>query len=259
MWVEAISAWLLALRAAGRPTSTLRLREYQLRRVAAALAPAGPFEITGGQLVAWVGAQDWSAETRRSWRSALRGFYGWAHGAGLIETDPALALPAVKPTEPRPRPTPEEAYRVALARADDRVRVMLRLAAELGLRRGEVAQVHSGDLGRDLFGWSLTVHGKGGKPRLVPVPDGLAAVLRARGRGFLFPGNDHGHLSAHYVGKLVARVLPGARFGTIAYAHERDVFVVQDLLGHASPVTTRRYVQVPADNLRRTVAAVAAV
>ena len=33
---------------------------------------------------------------------------------------------------------------------------------------------------------------------------------------------------------------------------------VQELLGHASPVTTRRYVQLPAEAMRRTVAAVAA-
>jgi integrase len=137
------------------------------------------------------------------------------------------------------------------------------------MRRGEVAQLHTTDLERDLLGWSLMVHGKGGKIRRLPIGDGLAAqIRRARpGGGFVFPGNDRGHLSPHYVGKLVSRVLPDAwamhslrhRFATVAYAVDRDLLTVQQLLGHGSPVTTRRYVQLPAEAMRRTVAAVAAV
>ena len=266
-WTDAIACWLIALRAAGRPRTTIKLREYQLGRLAAAMRPTGPWEVTGGELVAWVGGHDWQPETLRSMRSAIRGFYRWACAAGHVEADPALALPSVAPAAPDPRPAPEDAYRLALARADDRVRLMLRLAAEVGMRRGEVAFAHSDDLERDLTGWSLRVHGKGRKIRVVPLSDGLAAAVRARGPGFLFPGNDHGHLSAPYVGRLVSRVLPAAwamhslrhRFGTVAFSVDRDLLTVQELMGHASPETTRRYVLVPADSLRRTVLAVAAV
>lgn len=267
LWTEAIAAWLLALRAAGRPKSTIGLRSYQLRRLAAAMAPAGPWEVTGEQLVAWVGAQDWARETRRSWRAGFRGFYRWAHGMGYVATDPALALPSVDPRPPKPRPAPEDVYRLALALSDDRVRLMLRLAAELGMRRGEVARAHRGDLERDLTGWTLRVQGKGDRLRRLPVSDGLAAAIRARGDGYLFPGNDGGHLSAPWVGKLVSRAMPEAwamhslrhRFGTVAYDVDQDLFAVQELLGHASPVTTRLYVLVPQERLRRTVLAVAAV
>lgn len=266
-WAGAVDSYELALRAAGRSPATVRLRRYQLSRIATAMAPLGPWEVTSAALVEWLGAQDWSAESRRSWRSTVRGFYGWAHGLGLVNPDPSLGVPAVKPAEPCPRPTPEDAYRVALARADDRVRLMLRLAAELGLRRCEVARLHTRDLERDLVGWTLVVHGKGGKLRRVPLSDGLVSVIRRAPAGYLFPGQDNGHLSAHYVGKLVARALPGAwamhslrhRFATVAYCHDRDLLTVQELLGHASPVTTRRYVRVPGDALRRTVAAVARV
>lgn len=266
-WQQAVALWMLTLRAAGRPETTLQLREYQLRRVAAAMAPAGPWEVTTEQLVAWLGVLDWSRETRRSYRSAIRGFYRWAHGVGLVEHDPAVGLPAVEAKPPAPRPTPEHAYRLGLARADDRTRLMLRLAAELGLRRGEVARVHTDDLERDLTGWTLRVRGKGERVRRVPLTPVLAAAIRERGPGFVFPGNDRGHLSPRYVGKLVSRVLPEAwamhslrhRFATLAYSVDRDVFTVQELLGHASPETTRRYVAVPAESLRRTVAAVAAI
>ena len=142
---------------------------------------------------------------------------------------------------------------------------MLRLAAELGLRRAEVAVTHSRDIFEDLGGHSLTAHGKGSKDRDVPLPPGLAAQLLAMPYGYLFPGNDGGHLSPRWVGKLVTLLLPDGltmhtlrhRFATRAYAVDRDVFVVQELLGHASPATTRRYVQVPRAGLRRTVLAAA--
>lgn len=263
-WPGAIACWLLVLRAAGRPKSTVGLRAYQLGRLAAGMRPAGPWEVTGPMLREWVGGRGWAPATLRSYRSALRSFYRWAESEGHVATDPALSLPAVKPSEPNPRPTPEDMYRVALARADDRVRLMLRLAAELGMRRGEVAASHSEWLERDLTGWTLRVVGKGGRVRRLPLTDALAAAIRARGPGYLFPGAVDGHLSAHWVGKLVARQLPGAwamhslrhRFGTAAYSVDRDLLTVQQLLGHASPVTTRIYVQLPADSLRRTVAAV---
>lgn len=268
-WVEAISLWLIALRAAGRPKTTLGLREYQLRRIAAAMAPAGPWQVTGAQLVEWAGSQDWSPSTLRSFRSAARGFYRWAHGHEFVATNPALALPAVKPAPANPRPTPDDAYRLALATADERLRLMLRLAAELGLRRGEVARVHRDDLVRDLVGWTLRIRGKGARVRHMPLTDALALAVRrhAVSDGYVFPGRVDGHLSEHYVGKLVSRALPAAwsmhslrhRFATLAYSVDRDLLTVQELLGHASTETTRLYVLLPAERLRLTVAAVAAV
>lgn len=109
------------------------------------------------------------------------------------------------------------------------------------------------------------MHGKGGRQRVVPLTNELAAAVRARGRGYLFPGRDNGHLSPRWVGKIVTLLLPGEstmhqlrhRFATRAYSVDRDVFTVQELLGHASPATTRRYVMVPRSALRDTVRAVA--
>lgn len=131
--------------------------------------------------------------------------------------------------------------------------------------RAEVARVHSRDLVDDLDGASLVVTGKGGKQRVVPLTATLAAELRARPRGYAFPGSDDGHLSPRWVGKIVAELLPGTatmhqlrhRFATRAYAVDRDVLTVQQLLGHASPATTQRYVVVPPEAGRRTVLAAA--
>lgn len=143
---------------------------------------------------------------------------------------------------------------------------MVRLAGELGLRRGEVARVHSDDVVTDLDGWSLVVHGKGDRTRLVPLSPVLARELRALPPGWAFPGDDGGHLSPRWVGKLVGRLLPPGmtmhglrhRFATRAYHVDRDLLTVQQLLGHASPVTTRAYVQIGEQAKRRLVAAVAA-
>ena len=46
------------------------------------------------------------------------------------------------------------------------------------------------------------------------------------------------------------------RFGTRAYAGAFDLRAVQELLGHASPATTARYVAVPSENLVNAVLAV---
>lgn len=152
-----------------------------------------------------------------------------------------------------------------MSRARPRERLMLRLAAECGLRRAEIAGIHSRDLVDDLLGWSLVVHGKGDRDRVVPLPVAIALELRAQPEGWVFPGDDDGHLSPRWVGRVTARLLPEGwtlhtlrhRFATRAYAVDRDLLTVQTLLGHASPVTTRRYVALPDDALRRTVDAVA--
>ncbi|MFC4127378.1 tyrosine-type recombinase/integrase [Nocardia rhizosphaerae] len=227
-------------------------------------ARTGPWEVGADALIGWAGRQDWKLETRRCFRSSALQFYRWGIEAGRATDNPALRLPRVRPAEPIARPTPEHAYVAAVIGAPPRERLMLRLAAECGMRRGEVSRVHSDDLLQSIDGWSLIVHGKGGKDRCVPLPDSLAAELRALGAGYAFPGADKGHLSAAWVGKLVTRRLPGNftmhtlrhRFGTQAYAVDRDILAVQALLGHASPVTTRRYVRVPDASLRRTIEAV---
>src|SRR5690606_27622488 len=138
----------------------------------------------------------------------LRAFYKWGVADGRAVVDVGAALPVVKASTPNPRPVPDRVYLQALVQADPRVALMIRLGAEVGLRRAEVAQIHSRDLVEDLEGWSLIVHGKGDKDRVVPLPHGLAVDLMAEDFGYLFPGDDDGHLSPRWVGTLVGRALP---------------------------------------------------
>lgn len=264
-WGTAIAEWDAHSRAAGAPETTRRTRRDHLGRLARRIR-VGPWEVTSEALLEYVASADWAAETRRAHRTTLRVFYSWALEAGHVSESPARVLPKVAPAAPRPRPTPDRVHAMALLVATPREMLMVRLAAELGLRRGEIALVHSRDVLEDLTGWSLLVHGKGGKERLVPLTDPLAAALRRLEPGWAFPGRVGGHLSPRWVGTLLSRVLGDGwtahslrhRFATRSYEVSGfDVFSVQELLGHASPVTTRRYVSVGRDRLRAIVEAAA--
>lgn len=253
-WAVAIDAWIKQLRAGGKRRDTLYTSRQRLERTARHIGIADPWAVTGDDLVDYFGDQeDWSTETRRGHRTSLRSFYAWAEHKGYVPRSPALALPKIRPTEPNPMPAPDSVYLPALGEADERETLMLRLAAEHGMRRGEIVLVDtSRDLIEDLVGWSLVVHGKGGKQRTIPLLDDVARLLLALPRGYAFPGDVDGHMSARWCGTLVNRLLPGVwtihklrhRAATEWWeASEHDLLEVAELLGHASTETTRRYVK----------------
>jgi site-specific recombinase XerD len=265
-WETELTAYRAAMRAAGRPESTVQVRMSQLRRFARENASLEPLSVTLDDLLEWLGTKRWAAETRRAQRSAFRSFYSWAKATGRITKNPAKKMPVIAKGQPHARPALDSDYTLALTKASKRERLALRLAAEMGLRCAEVASVHGRDVSGSAGTWSLTVHGKGNKIRVLPLRDDLAGALRTAGDGFVFPGQWEGHLSPHYLGKLISALLPAGvtmhmlrhRFATKAYDVDRDVFSVQQLLGHASPATTQGYVQLSDSSLRRLVDAVAA-
>lgn len=261
-WEHPLRLYARHLRALGRSEMTVHLRVRHLAAFARYLDGGAPFAATFYDLVEYLAGMEVAAETRRSVRATLRSFYGWALEDGHVETDPARRLPIPRRSPSQPHPASDAAIRIALAAASPRERLMLRLAAEAGLRRAEVAQVHTRDLIEDAGGWSLIVKGKGARVRVVPLPHGLAALLRGLPEGWVFPSiQSSGHLTPAAVGKQVAALLPEGvsmhalrhRFATRAYEVDRDVFTVQQLLGHSSPETTRRYVAIDSDHLRSTV------
>jgi integrase len=235
-WVAPLDQWEAWMRAAARPTTTIYLRHYQLRRLARELGVADPWAVTTDDLVAWLGGHGWAPETIRSYRAALKTFYSWAHVTGQILADPAGLLPAVATPKRKARPTPESALEAALQEASARIRLMVLLAAREGLRRGEIAQVHTRDLEQDLVdGWYLRVHGKGAKERILPLCDEVRVLLRSAPEGYVFPGRIDGHLSPRYVGKLVSGVFDVGwtthtlrhRFATICHDGSHDLAAVQ--------------------------------
>lgn len=259
-WDEAVREYSTSLRAAGRSPGTIRVHRHYLRHVAARCR--SPWTATTTDLTRALAVLDWSPETRKSARGAIASFYRWAVIVGHLERSPAGGLPSIRVPAGQPRPAPEQVLARALAGADHRTRLMLLLAAYAGLRCAEIAQVASADL----VGTTLYVRGKGGKTRVVPIMrDELLDEIRDA-RGPLFPGRIDGHLAPGTVTKLLSEALPDGwtghtlrhRFATRAYAGTRDLLAVGELLGHARPETTRRYVQLPDDALRAAVAAAAA-
>lgn len=254
-WRRHIDDYLLTLAAGGQREGTIRLRKANLC-VAARGLDCAPAEVTAEKLVNWLGRQQHlSQEARKGYRSTLRGFFAWMYEVGRVPTYIGDALPKVRVPKAPPRPANDDAWETALAKADRRTELMLRLAGEAGLRRAEIAQVHSHDL---MDAGCLLVNGKGGKRRVVPISDYLTLLIGENGDGWLFPNGVGGHLTAGHVGRLMARALPGAftahncrhRFGTRAYAGSHDIRAVQMLLGHSSVATTERYTAISDDSLR---------
>lgn len=255
-WSDIVDKFLANLRAAGQCETTIYTRRQHLHFMARRIGLA-PHEVTLDELVDWCAVQEWKPESRRGRTNTFRLFWRWASHAGLLE-DVAAGMPKVRASAGVPRPAPDRVYMRAIMRTDVRTRLILRLAAECGLRRAEIACIHSDDLIDDFVGWSLLVHGKGRKQRVVPLTPGIAQELLALDDGYVFPGQIDGHLSPRRVGELATDALDGEwtlhtlrhRFATRTYQIDHDVFAVQELLGHASAETTRRYVQRDRERLR---------
>lgn len=263
-WGADLSEWALAMARANLSPDTIRLRVYDVRRLGRWVGGRDPWTLTADELCDYVRGHRWSPETARGARSSLRAFWRWGVGTGRTDVDAAAGLPRIPPARPVPRPADPAGVVTALREADARLLLMLRLANDLGMRRAEVAQVHTRDVWADLDGSSLRVHGKGRRERDVPLPGDLARAIARLPAGYLFPGAVDGHLSARWVGKLVARALPGAdtmhglrhlAATELFRATNGDLRLVQELLGHASPATTARYVRVGSEQLRAAVSA----
>jgi integrase/recombinase XerC len=264
IWEDAIDGYLAYATGAGSSPETIRLRRHYLSLLACRCPHVGPWSTSVDELTAVLATPGWAPETRKSARSSMRSFYRWGVDTGKTTTDPSRALPRVRVPLGAPRPTPHDVVTRALAAADDRARTMLLLALLAGLRRAEIAAVHRDEMIRSSDrDWSLRVVGKGGKVRVLPLHPVLAETMFHKS-GYLFPGNDHGHLSPDRTGRIIADLLgPGwtahtlrHRFSTEAYATHHDLFAVQALLGHARPETTARYTAVPDESLRAAVLSV---
>lgn len=262
-WRRSIEGWTDTLKAAGLSAQTIKSRRYKMVHLAALLMPSGPEDVTTEQIVQVFARQQWKPETRKAYRNTISSFFRWLHKSGRRSDDPSLDVPRVKKPHAHPRPCPDRYIAAAMEMATTSERLMIRLGAEFGLRRGEIARVHSDDVVADNAGRSLIVRGKGDKQRIVPLPDDLAGIIMDA-RGYLFPGRFGGHVEESYIGDHISRLLPDGyaahtlrhRFATTAYAATHDLFVVAELLGHESVETTEHYVAMPDGRLREATAAV---
>lgn len=256
MWLEKFATWL---RAGGVSKQTVRVRLTYVRSLLAFVGD--PVEATGEQLAEWLADPGWKPSTRRQALGSARVFYHWLVDAGVLDKDPTRSLRQITVPRGLPRPVPEEALERAIETAKEPLGLAILLGAYAGLRRAEIANLHADDIGLT----HITIRGKGGKSRRVPIAARLAEPLveaRARG-GWVFPSplDPSKPISLSWMGQHLSEALPEGfsghtlrhRFGTAVYRGTKDLRATQQLLGHASIATTQIYVDVSDDALIRAV------
>ena len=213
--------------------------------------------------------------------AAIRGFYRFAFGEGLIDVDVAAHLDL--PKMPRLLPdtlTVAEVGRLldAAAEAGPRERALLELLYAAGLRISEALRLDLEDVSLD--GAFVRVIGKGDRERLVPIGEVAIAALRdwidgpraaliathhvepVRG-GPVFLGDRGTRLARQQAWATVRRAAAAAgisahvsphtlrhSFATHLLEGGADLRIVQELLGHASISTTQLYTHVTGERIR---------
>ncbi|RBP99037.1 tyrosine-type recombinase/integrase [Bifidobacterium xylocopae] len=256
-WVKWLDQWVMELRVHGDTGNTIEHWWYIISQFAREtnLPPAG---VSSEAVLTWVG-KGVGDSALRSRVNALRSFFRWAVVHGRIDSNPMDIIPAIKRRKKKQLPAPAEAVVKGLYHSDGRVRLLVRLFSDAGLRRNEAAIVRTDDLVGDLTGKSLVVHGKGDKDRVVPLTDRLVRDLECRPEGWVFPGGHGGHICNDTAYRLVKDATgwpPHAfrrRFATDVWRATGDVVKVQSLLGHESLATTQSYIYDTADDLRQAV------
>lgn len=254
----------------GLSDNTIRVRLDFLHRLSeftgVALRDVEPGHLLRFERVAIAGR---AAESRRSYVCHIRAFYRWARATGLVEHDPSevLTLPVVP--QHLPRPIEEDDLADALDAARPKMRAMLVLASFAGLRCCEIAALDWSDFRREPSGVAfIVINGKGRKQRTVEVGRTVVQALQAYGpkrRGAMFLGQDGAQIHPRSVSSSINRFLRlngieatahqlRHRFGSIGYQLTRDLRLIQEQLGHASPTTTAGYARPSADAAAKMVA-----
>lgn len=257
-WIQLIRPYLAELRAGRSPTSTIDTRRQHLECLARHIN-ADPADVTEERLLRWCAEQSWAPESRRGRHTSFRQFWRWAASGGRLD-NVAEKLPVVHQQRMIPRPTPDLVYLHALHQSSARTRLILRLAAEAGLCRAEIAQVHTErDLVQVAGGWLLAVRSAGGRKRYVPLPADVANELWALRPGWAFPGNDGGHLSPRWISVLAARALGGTwtlhslrhRFESRAYEIDGELTDLERLIESSDRGMNDWYVEIQPDRHRK--------
>jgi integrase/recombinase XerD len=254
------------------------------------LSAAGAGEQDLRDYLAALEASGLSAQTAARRLSALRQYHGFLFSEGVRTDNPSSSIESPRRGRPLPKILSEaevdrllEASRQAVTAAPEgaryrplRLQCLLELLYATGLRVSELMSLTVGAvIGDDRF---LTIRGKGGRERLVPVgataretlADYLAvrrAMVEDKGRDgrWLFPSvGRQGHLTRHRfaqelkevavaAGLSASRVSPHVlrhAFASHLLAHGADLRSVQQMLGHADISTTQIYTHVLEERLK---------
>lgn len=211
--------------------------------------------------------------------SALRQFFGFALDEGWRKDDPSGALPNPQTRRPLPKVLSHDAVDTLFARAEleassakpvsVRQLALLELLYGSGLRASELVSLPLVALPRDAP--VMTITGKGGVSRMVPISDrardSLSEWLAIRppepASPFLFPSRNNKHLSRVRLFQMLKELSVRAgldpagisphvlrhAFATHLLEGGADLRMLQTLLGHADIATTQIYTHVDAARL----------
>ncbi len=278
--MSAATEAFLAMLAAERGAAANTLAAYR-RDLAGAEEAIGDLAAADRDAVASL-AQEWAALAPASVArkaSALRQFFGFAIDEGWRSDDPSGALPAPRTRRPLPKVLGHADIAALFARAEleaageepqaVRTLALIELLYGSGLRASELAELPLVAVPRDAP--FLTVTGKGGTTRLVPVGaralEALSRWLALRpgepASRYLFPSNKGKPLTRVRLFQLLkalaaragldpARISPHVlrhAFATHLLEGGADLRSLQTLLGHADISTTQIYTHVDAARL----------
>ena len=265
--------------AAERGAASNTLAAYR-RDLEGAEEAIGDLAQADGQALASLGAA-WAGLAPSSLArkcSALRQFFGFLVDEGLRGDDPSAALPRPRTRRPLPRLLSHGEVEALFGRAEEEARseksdavrmlTLLELLYGSGLRASELVSLPRSAVPRDAP--FLTVTGKGGQQRMVPVStrarQALVRWLELDGDGGkpLFPSRSgSGHLTRVRLFQLLRALAVRAgidpekvsphvlrhAFATHLLEGGADLRVLQTLLGHADIATTQIYTHVDSARL----------
>lgn len=208
--------------------------------------------------------------------SALRQFFGFLVDEGVRTDDPSAALPRPAARRPLPKILSHKEVEALFARAELeaageepaalRLLTMLELLYGSGLRASELVGLPLASVPRDAP--FLTIVGKGGQQRMVPISGRARTALsrwlavRPSDLQHLFPSRGK-HLSRIRLFQILKELAARSRidpakvsphvlrhaFATHLLEGGADLRVLQTLLGHADIATTQIYTHVDAARL----------
>jgi site-specific recombinase XerD len=272
-WVD---RWLRSKAANGASPLTVTRYQRTLDRFVADMGgPDVPLDrVTALDYEEWVAdlrqpnGRAYRPTSRKVMAAPVQAFWGWAHHHRLVDTDPTAGTKIPAGPKGPPKRLPREAVRKLIEAAPHRERVQILLMVVLGLRLAEVAGLRVEDWDRERG--LLTVHGKGGRTRILPVVGELEEELggwvrfglrATTGPMWPSPTRPGEPLGAGWSGRQIAAV--GDRCGVRVHPHLLrhtaasdmveegwDLGAVQAILGHASLSSTTIYVSSAPEHLR---------
>jgi len=211
---------------------------------------------------------------------AIKAFWGWLSREEYIKQNPLSKLPLPKVPNQLINTLTEEQIKSLFSGIDKytppgmKYYCILLILLDSGVRISELVNIKLSDINPD-YG-SILVTGKGQKQRIVPVSKTTRKeIVRYLNQSrpqicpidssYLFPNSNGEHISINSVQQFLRRLAAKTGLGdikvsphifrhtsaTVSLTKGANVLVLKDILGHASLLTTQRYVHLMPQDLQK--------